>query len=205
MTGGSPWLAGALAGLMILVAVVAAGRLAWWLRTRRSEADADADALHVLTGIAMAGMFEPAIGLLPAVAWQVVFAAGAAWFTWQGARRRRGADAFAWHSHPAAHVVECGAMLYVLWPAAGRRSGMPAMAGHAGLIAGNPAIALVLAVGMLGYLLWGIDQLLSPARRRARTDRLPAGARGTLVAPRLATWQKITMGLAMGYMLVTML
>ena len=82
---------------------------------------------------------------------------------------------------------------------------MPAMAGHAGLIAGNPAIALVLAVGMLGYLLWAIDQLLSPARRRARTDRLPDGARGTLVAPRLAAWQKITMGLAMGYMLVTML
>jgi Domain of unknown function (DUF5134) len=203
MTGGPPWLAGALAGLMILVAAVAAGRLPWLLRARRAETDADA--LHVLTGIAMAGMFEPALGVLPTIAWQVVFAAGAAWFTWQGVRRRRGADAFAWHSHPAAHVVECGAMLYVLWPAAGRPSGMPAMAGHAGLIAGNPAVALVLAVGMLGYLLWAIDQLLSPARRRARTDRLPDGARGMLVAPRLAAWQKITMGLAMGYMLVTML
>jgi Domain of unknown function (DUF5134) len=203
MTGGSPWLAGALAGLMILVAVVAAGRLVWWLRTRRAEADADA--LHVLTGIAMAGMFEPAIGLLPTVAWQVVFAAGAAWFTWQAARRRGGAGAVARHSHPAAHVVECGAMLYMLWPAAGRRSGMPGMAGHAGLIAGNPAIALVLAVGMLGYLLWAIDQLLSPTRRHARADRLQERARGTLVAPRLAAWQKVTMGLAMGYMLVTML
>jgi Domain of unknown function (DUF5134) len=235
MTGVPSWLAGALAGLMILVAAVAAGRLVCWLRARRAEADADA--LHVLTGIAMAGMFEPAIGVLPTIAWQVVFAAGAAWFTWQAARRRGGTGAVARHSHPAAHVVECGAMLYVLWPTAGRRSGMPGMAGHAGLIPGNPAIALVLAVGMLGYLLWAIDQLLSPARRPARASapadrarvpadlaRVPAAggdgeapplgrpadlhqerARGTLLAPRLAAWQKITMGLAMGYMLVTML
>lgn len=229
MTGGPPWLAGALAGLMILVAAVAAGRLVWWLRARRAEADADA--LHVLTGVAMAGMFEPAIGLLPTIAWQVVFAAGALWFTWQAVRRSDDTGAVARHSHPAAHVVECGAMLYVLWPAAGRGFGMAGMAGHAGLIAGNPAIALVLAVGMLGYLLWAIDQLLSPTRRRsaragAQPDlarvraiggddgALPLGrpadplqdrATGTLLAPRLAACQKITMGLAMGYMLVTML
>jgi len=212
MTGGPPWLAGALAGLMILVAAAAAGRLAWWLRARRAEADADA--LHVLTGIAMAGMFEPAISLLPTMAWQVVFAAGAAWFAWQAARRRGGTGVAARHSHPAAHVVECGAMLYVLWPTTGRRSGMPGMAGHAGLIAGNPAIALVLAVGMLGCLLWAIDQVTSPARRRPAPAGAPLGrpadrhqerARGTLLAPRLAACQKITMGLAMGYMLVTML
>jgi Domain of unknown function (DUF5134) len=227
MTGGPPWLAGALAGLMILVAAVAAGRLPWLLRARRAETDADA--LHVLMGIAMAGMFEPAIGVLPTIAWHVVFAAGVAWFTWQAVRRIGGTGAVAPHSHPAAHVVECGAMLYLLWPATGRRTGMQGMAGHAGLIAGNPAIALVLAVGLLGYLLWAIDHLLSSAqRRRARagapadlarfpaaggdSDALPHGrsadphqTRRTLLAPRLAACQKITMALAMGYMLVTML
>jgi hypothetical protein len=227
MTGSPPWLAGAFTGLLILVAAVAAGRLVWRLRARRAETDVDA--LHLLTGIAMAGMFEPAIRLLPTIAWRVAFAAGAAWFTWQAVRRSGGSGAVALRSNPAAHVVECGAMLYVLWPASGRRSGMSGMAGHAGLIGGNPAIAVVLAIGLLGYLLSAIDQHLSPVRpRRARarasadlarfpaaggdSDALPRGrsadshrTTGTLLAPRLAACQKVTMGLAMGYMLITML
>ena len=225
------WLAGILAALMILVAAAAAGRLCWWrLPARRAEADADT--LHVLMGIAMAGMFEPGIGPVPAIAWQAVFAAAAAWFTAQTIRRRGGTGTTATHSHPAAHVVECGAMLYMLWPTGASRhvSSMPAMAGHPGVIAGNPAIALVLAVGMLGYIVWAIDQLLSRARSApartaaaAGTDdmgtRRDAGTRpnrntadpranGTAdspLAPRLAACQKITMGLAMGYMLLTML
>jgi hypothetical protein len=231
MTGPS-WLAGALAALMLLVAVVAAGRLCWW-RLRSKRAEADADALHVLMGVAMAGMFEPGIGPVPAFAWQVVFAAAAAWFTWQAIRRRGVAGAAARHSHPAAHVVECGAMLYMLWPAAsgGVGVGMSGMAEHAGAISGNPAIALVLAVGMLGYLVWAVDQLLSRERRGPAPADIravltsdaaaggdggtpppgqPSGPRensgpGPLLAPRLAACQKITMGLAMGYMLVTML
>ncbi len=84
---GPPWLAGALAALMILVAAAAAARLCWW-RLHGRPADADADALHVLMGIAMAGMFEPGIGPVPAIAWQFVFAVAATWFTWQAARRR---------------------------------------------------------------------------------------------------------------------
>jgi Domain of unknown function (DUF5134) len=222
-----PWLAGALAALMLLVAAVAGGRLCWWrLRARRPEADADA--LHVLMGVAMAGVFEPGIGPVPAVAWQVVFAAAAAWFTWQAIGRRGGAGAAARLSHPAAHVVECGAMLYMLWPPARGRVGMSGMAIHTGTISGNPAIALVLAVGMLGYLVWAIDQLLSRGRRTPAQAEVsaaltsdaaaggapphgqPSGPRQDsapvpLLAQRLAACQKITMGLAMGYMLVTML
>jgi hypothetical protein len=197
------------------------------LATARSEADADA--LHVLMGVAMAGRFEPGIGPVPAFAWQVVFAVGAAWFTWQAIRRRGGSGAAARHSR-AAHVVECGAMLYMLWPGAKGGVGMSGMAEHAGAIAGNPAIAFVLAVGMLGYLVWAIDQLLSRERRapaRAEVSAVlagdaaaagdggapppaqPAGPReksaaGPLFAPRLAACQKITMGFAMGYMLVTL-
>jgi hypothetical protein len=222
-----PWLAGALAALMLLVAAVAGRRLCWWrLRARRPEADTDA--LHVLMGVAMAGMFEPRIGPVPAFAWQVVFALAAAWFIWQAIRRRGGAGAASPHSHPAAHVVECGAMLYMKWPATRAGAGMSAMPTHTGAISGNPAIALVLAVGMLGYLVWAIDQLLSRHRRTparagvsaAQTSDAAAGgapphgqpsvprhhhAPGPLLAPRLAACQKITMGLAMGYMLVTML
>ncbi len=225
---GPSWLAGALAALMLAVAAVAAARLCWRLRGRRAETDADA--LHVVMGVAMAGMFEPGIGSVPAVAWQAVFGAGAAWFTWRAIRRRGGTVTAARQSHAGAHAVECGAMLYVLWPTATGGSGMSGMAADAGAISGNPAIALVLAVGMLGYLVWAIDQLLS--RRRPAPDRAevsvgltsdaapgrdggtppaqPAGPRGgstagPVLAPRLAACQKITMGLAMGYMLVTML
>ncbi len=206
MTGPS-WFAGALAALMILVAAAAGARLCWW-RPHGRAAEADADALHVLTGIAMAGMFEPGIGPVPAIAWQVVFAAAAAWFTWQAARRRRGRGTRALHSHPGPHVVECGAMLYMLWPAGARQEAarMPGMTGHAGAIAGNPALALVLAAGMLGYIVWALDQLLFRTRPStgAPVPRPNDAARQPL-APRLAACQKITMGLAMGYMLLTML
>jgi hypothetical protein len=211
---GPSWLAGALAALMLAVAAAAAARLCWRLRGRRAETDADA--LHVLMGVAMAGMFEPGIGSVPAVAWQAVFTAGAAWFAWQ-AIRRRGSVTAARQSHPGPHVVECGAMLYVLWPTATSRTGMSGMAANAGAISGNPAIALVLAVGLLGYLVWAVDQLLDRGRRgpaRAEPSAVlasdAAGPRGgypagPVPAPRLAACQKITMGLAMCYMLVTML
>ncbi len=118
-------------------------------------------------------------------------------------------------------------MIYMFWPSAPGRlmAGMPAMSGHAGVIAGNPAIALLLAGGMLGYTMWAIDQLLSRVRLTAvpagadgagcRGDSVTASARraglrknpaaGSLLAPRLAALQKIAMGLAMGYMLLTML
>jgi hypothetical protein len=228
---GPPSLAGVLAALMILVAAAAAARLCW-SRLRGQPAEADADALHVLMGVAMAGMFEPGIGPVPAIAWQVVFAAAAAWFAWQAIRRRGGAGSPARYSHPASHVVECGAMLYMLWPAAGHHAAsMPGMAGSADAIAGNPALALVLAVGMLGYVMWAIDQLISRTRpshagdsrdaaqagdiatrrddspwpRRKPANPHRSSAAGLLLAPRFAACQKITIGLAMGYMLLTML
>jgi hypothetical protein len=227
---GPPWLAGVLAALMIMVAASAAARLCW-LRPRSGLAQTDGDALHVLMGAAMAGMFEPGIGPVPSGAWQVVFAAAAAWFTWQ-AIRRRGTSIPVPYSHPASHVVECGAMIFMLWPASAshRQAGMPGMTGHADAVAGNPALALVLAVCMLGYIVWAIDQLLArrPATARvragaglqargmarqhggARSPRQPAGPRPGYAgrpprAARLAACQKITMGLAMGYMLLTML
>lgn len=229
---GPPWLGGVLAAVMIAVAAVAAARLCV-ARLRGWPAEGDADVLHVLMGVAMAGMFEPSIGPVPAAAWQIVFAAAAAWFTWRAVRRRRGTGIPARHTHPAAHVVECGAMLFMLWPARASQqaAGMPGMTGHPGAIAGNPALALVLAVCMLGYIVWVIDQLVSrirPSAERAdagagharghatrrdgspqsqlnRPDSRPSYAPGPLLAPRLAAFQKISMALAMGYMLLTML
>jgi hypothetical protein len=201
---GPAWLAAWLAGLMLLVAASCAGRLAiWQLRDRGTEPQVDG--LHVLMGVAMAGMLEPRLGQVPDTVWRAVFAVAAAWFSWQAIRarggRRSGRPACA---HPAPHAVECAAMLYMLLPAtpAGRGPvmAMPGMSGPAG--AGNPALALVLALFMVGYILWTTDQLASLSR--ARAARAGSASRRSL-APRFAACYKIAMSVAMGYMLVTMI
>ena len=73
-------------------------------------------------------------------------------------------------------------MVYMLLPAGSRPSdrapgmAMPGMSG--GAAAGNPALTLVLALFMLGYILWTIDRLaaLSPARAAA-SPALPRALR----------------------------
>jgi hypothetical protein len=108
-------------------------------------------------------------------------------------------------------------MLYMLLPAtrAGRgpAMAMPGMSGPAE--AGNPALALVLALFMAGYILWTTDQLASLSKARAagpvpkpaaaapRAPRPASAARA--LAPRFAACYKIAMSVAMGYMLVTMI
>ena len=120
-------------------------------------------------------------------------------------------------------------MIYMLLPErpAGRGLGM-AMPGMSGPTAANPAIALILAMFMLGYILWTADQIAARSRSAAaeRAGRLtvassgrPAAAavhaaaaaavsadsRPAISAPWLAACCKITMSIAMGYMLVGML
>ena len=96
-------------------------------------------------------------------------------------------------------------MVYMLLPAGAAFRG-PAMAMSGMTQAGtlNPALALVLALFMLGYILWTSDQLaaLSHAGLAGATHS-ESGAVAAL-APRLAACSKIAMGIAMGYMLVTM-
>ena len=81
------------------------------------------------------------------------------------------------------HAVECAAMVYMLlpvgsWPSAhGPGMAMPGMS--QGATTGNPALTLVLALFMLGYVLWAIDRLAylsrtpAPATARATTARRP--------------------------------
>jgi len=76
-------------------------------------------------------------------------------------------------------------------------------------LAANPAIALVLVLFMLGYILWTADQLAARSRGRARL--VPAGADAPGTAPegvsalRFEAGCAIAMGIAMGYMLLPML
>ena len=163
------WLTGSFAILMIMIAVCCAARLAI-SRLRGRNTERDTDTLHVLMGVAMAGMLEPRLTLVPVIAWRAVFAAAAAWFAWQAIRPGRRAGG-ARCAHPAAHVVECGAMIYMLLPVGSWPSGhgpgmaMPGMS--QGTTAGNPALTLVLALFMLGYVLWAIDRLAYLSRTTA--------------------------------------
>ncbi len=225
---GPAWLAALLAAVMLLVAAGSVARLALW-RVRGRAAEPEADVLHVLMGVAMAGMFEPGISPVPGTAWLALFAAGAAWFAWQAVRTRGEKNsAGGWRpepgswrcAHPAPHSVESAAMVYMLVPVGGAGH-VPAMAmrGMAGAGA-NPAVALVLALFMLGYVVWTADRLTShswastaPAGLRPGRDAEPDGhepagnsrAAGAALAPRAAACSKIAMSLAMGYMLLTML
>ena len=90
-------------------------------------------------------------------------------------------------------------MLYMLLPARsadrGAAMAMPGMSGTSA--AGNPALALVLALFMVGYILWTTDHL-------AALSRVSGPSGGQALAPRLAASYKIVMSIAMGYMLLTM-
>jgi hypothetical protein len=195
------WLVGGFAILMVVTAVYCAARLAISRRSGRTT-ERDADALHVLMGVAMAGMLEPRLTPIPVTAWRVVFAAAAAWFAWQATRPGRRAQP-ARCAYPAAHAVECVAMVYMLlpigsWPAGhgpAMAMAMPSM--NQGTTAGNPALTLLLALFMLGYVLWAIDRL-------THLPRIPA-AGSAVLAPRLAVSYKAAMAVTMGYMLITML
>jgi hypothetical protein len=206
------WLAGSFAALMIMIAACCATRLAI-SRLRGRNTEPDADALHVLMGLAMAGMLEPQLTPVPVTAWRAVFAAATAWFAWRAirpGRRSRGARC----THPAAHAAECAAMIYMLlpvgsWPSS-RGPGM-AMPGMSQDTTGNPALTLVLALFLLGYILWAIDRLARLSRTPAPTPAAyaatayPHTAGSPVLAPRLAASATIAMALTMGYMLITML
>jgi hypothetical protein len=228
------WLAGSFAVLMIMIAACCAARLAI-PRLRGKNTEPDADTLHVLMGAAMAGMLEPRLTPIPVTAWRAVFAAAAAWFAWQAIHPGRRAGR-ARCAHPAAHAVECAAMVYMLlpvgsWPS-GRGPGMAMPGMSQGTTAGNPALTLVLALFMLGYVLWAIDRIAhlsrtpAPATAPVTTARyspqaaqiMPATPGATApaaayprpsgmpaLAPRLAAGYKIAMAITMGYMLITML
>jgi hypothetical protein len=206
---GPAWVAGTFAAVMVMVAVHCASRLAI-SRLRRRPTEFDTDGAHVVMGVAMAGMLVPRLSPLPGGAWEAVFGAAAAWFGWQTIQARRGTARAGWRSpHPVPHLVECVAMLYMLLavpgsrPAGGGAAGM-AMAGMGGpaATAGTfPVLAVVLALFMVGYALWSVDQLTSLAH--GRTTATPQHA--LLLAPRLAACARVAMSVTMGYMLILML
>ena len=239
---GPSWLAGVFAAVMILTAAYSTGRLAL-SRLRRRATEVDADALHAVMGAAMAGMLAPRLNVLPDSAYVAVFSIGAAWFGWHAVRTQGARTSGSSLGRlPVPHLIECVAMLYMLLPLQGPRpanggagmamAGMAASAASAGSF---PALAVVLALFMLGYIVWTTDRLAALARARtppARARTTPAPARtaapppgagraastpadadarhgnqagGATLAPALAACGKLAMSITMGYMLILML
>ena len=176
---GPSWLAGIFAGVMILTGAYSASRLAI-CRLRGRATEFDADALHAVMGAAMAGMLVPRLNVLPDSAWAAVFGIAAAWFGWHAVRTGGPVTAASPPSRfPVPHLMECVAMLYMLLTVHGPRPAhggagmaMVGMAASAGPAGSFPAFAVVLALFMLGYIVWTTDRLTSLARARTATVSL---------------------------------
>jgi uncharacterized membrane protein YgcG len=167
---GPSWLADIFAGIMLIMAAYCASRLVIAAAQRRPT-EHDVDLVHVVMGVVTAGMLVPRLNPLWSSAWAAVFAAATAWFGWRVLQGYRLAspDRFV-HAHHVPHLIMSGAMVYML--AAVSSSGFvsgPGMvrAGSAGGTAHLPPIALLLALYMIGYVMWVADRLPTRAPVRA--------------------------------------
>ena len=216
--GGPGWLSGIFAAVMLTVALYCAGRLLaarWW----RRPTELDTDGAHVVMGVAMAGMLVSGLRTLPAGMWAGVFAAGAAWFGWLTLKARRATTATSpWRClHAAPHLVECAAMVYMFLLLPTSASAAAAVRGAAAsmnamTISPNGSrfsfLPLLLALFLLGYVVWLGDRLTGPApvpASGARSGVAGYGRSPQKLAPRCAVLCKMAMGITMGYMLVLML
>jgi len=209
--GGPAWLADIFAAASLAVA----GRLIAARRWRRPT-ELDTDGAHVVMGVAMAGMLVSGLRTLPSAIWEVVFAAGAAWFGYRMLRARRGAQPGPWRSsHPLPHLVECAAMvfMFLILPASaaagGTARGMTMTAAESRF----SFLTLPLALFLFGYVVWIGDRVTLRAPALALATAPAGGGSGSpgpeparpYLAPRCAAICKITMGITMGYMLILML
>lgn len=227
---GPSGLASALAAIVLGIAVFSAVRLAA-SAGRRWNGEMDADAMHVLMGVAMAGMFVPRLAILPVSAWKVVFVAGGLWFGWRvGQVRHDRLAGYGGHGghpgfsgsycrHPLPHLVDCLAMLYMLWAVPALRAPGPvAAAGVMGTGGARlPVVGLALALCICGYVVWlgdriqlaGVTGIPGEPAARALPPATPARVAGLaarpLLVPRAATCCKIAMGVAMGIMLIDLI
>ena len=176
--GGPAWLTDIFAAVMVTVAAYCASRLVvarWW----RRPTDVDTDGVHVVMGVAMAGMLVAGLRFGSFRLWEAVFAAAAGWFGWRFVRVRRGAPLSPWRCpQPVPHLVECGAMLYMYLAvpavAAAAKGAPGAMGAMSATGARFSVLALALALFMFGYVAWVGDRLT--ARAPALAFAVPAAA-----------------------------
>ena len=123
------------------------------------------DIVHVLMGVAMAGVLVPRLSTLPDGAWEATFGAAVAWFGWHAVRAYRAGGTGGKPAHQLPHLLASGAMLYMFLAVTPARTGPPVTAiGMAGGPAGTarfPVLALALALALFGYVMWITDRLAS--------------------------------------------
>jgi hypothetical protein len=184
------WLAGILAAVMIATAAYCATRLII-ARVHRRPDERDVDLVHAVMGVAMAGMLVSWLNPLPDGVWAVMFGAATAWFGWRAWHDRRSRaerDAVARptgrppHPHHVPHLVMCGAMVYMLLAAGAVTSATHPDIAMGGPSAGGrfPLLALVLAIFMVGYVMWQADRLPALSRARHAGPEMVPHAAGTL-------------------------
>ena len=158
------WLGYLLAASMIVTAVYCVSRLAV-AGLRRRPTEPAVDIVHVLMGVAMAGMLVPRLSTLPDGAWEATFGAAVAWFGWHAVRAYRAGGTGGRPAHQLPHLLASGAMLYMFLAVTPARTGPPvtaiAMAGGPAGTARFPVLALALALALFGYVMWITDRLAS--------------------------------------------
>lgn len=199
--GGPAWLADLLAALMLLASGYCTARLALaWLTPRldfrHHRGSSGTEAVHIAMGVAMAGMFVPALAFWDRQGWAAVFGVAIVWFVWSS---RRSASHGPGTAHRTQlHVLEAGAMVYMLLAPGGSTAwSLMAMALLFGLI----GCAVLCADGI--PLRVGSFALAGGGGTTGQVV-LGAGGRvpGALNDPRLVACCDLSMFLAMAYMLV---
>jgi Domain of unknown function (DUF5134) len=180
---GQAWVGYPLAGVMVATAVYCLARIVTSVLAGRL-ADRWLDATHVLMALTMAAMLTPSFALPWPAALQAVFGAGAALFGWRAVRSQQ--------VHPLQHALLCAAMVYML----GRQQ-----AAQPAAMAGPGPVALVLALGLLGWVVWSADRLTALPSVAAAAG---GGATAVPLSLRLAAGCDVAMGVTMGYMLIVM-
>jgi hypothetical protein len=166
VVAGQSWLAYTFAGVMLVTAAYCLARLVIsWRQHRRT--DRQVDAVHVLMGVAMAGMLVPRLRVFWAGGWEVVFGVATVWFGWLAVREYRNRAALGrFRPHHAQHVLGCAAMVYMfaaVTTAATAATGATRSGGMGGP-ARFPTLALVFALALFGYVVWTADRLPALAR-----------------------------------------
>jgi Domain of unknown function (DUF5134) len=218
------WLTDLLAGLMIAIAGYCVGRIAF-ARLQRRRTEHDIDVLHVLMGVAMAGMLVARLSILNNHVWEALFVAAALWFAVRGALALRGAGFGAGRAvtgHNLPYFVACAAMLYMYLASTsassnasggGGMTGMADVSDTASAASRFPLLGLVLAVAMVGYAVLIVDRTtlaessVGPGIGTSGTlPRISANSSHCgLLAPRLANCCHVAMSVTMAYLLVVML
>ena len=181
------WILDILAGLMLLVAAISAGRLVAARAWAGPAGEADIDVAHLLMGIAMAGMLVAGLTTLPNGVWDAIFAVLTAWFGWRVYResRREGVRVLA-DGHRMPHLVHSAAMLYMFAalnaPAASSGGGMSGMGGGSGMAMSTlsvPVVAFIFALWLSVYVVLDLDCLSGPGHTRGSYFAAPALAGAT--------------------------